>query len=130
MAIAIFERWGLNPREQRMATAAIFVFAGVLLLGIPVGLSMLVSSRTTENEELRDALTAVNQARGKIKDRQDRKASIANRYAKKTPALGGFIEQAAAGSKVSIGDSVDRPDTNHGKQYVEQWNRKHRLFEA
>lgn len=120
MAIAIFERWGMNPREQRMATAAVFVFAGVLILAIPLGLSMLVSSRTTQNEELKDALTSVNQARGKIKERQEKKNSIANRYAKKTPALGGFIEQAAATSKVSIGDSVDRPDTNHGKQYVER----------
>jgi len=120
MAIAIFERWGLNPREQRMATGATFVLAIVLLLAIPVGLSMLVSSRTTENEDLRTALNSVNQARGKIKERQDRKASIASRYAKKTPQLGGFIEQAASGAKVSIGDSVDRPDSNHGKQYVER----------
>ncbi|MBX3233672.1 MAG: hypothetical protein KIT84_21235 [Labilithrix sp.] len=120
MAISIFERWGLNPREQRMATAAVFVFAGVLVLAIPVGLSMLVSSRTQQNEELKEALNSVNQARGKIRERQDRKASIASRYAKKTPALGGFIEQAAATSKVQIGDSVDRPDVNHGKQYVER----------
>ena len=44
MAIAIFERWGLNPREQKVATVALFVLAGVLLLAIPVGLSMLVSA--------------------------------------------------------------------------------------
>lgn len=116
----LFERTKLQPREQKMATAAIFVLAGVLLLAIPVGLSMLVSSRTAANEELKDALTSVNQARGKIKERQEKKSSIANRYARRTPQLGGFIETTAATAKVAIADSVDRPDTAHGKQYNER----------
>jgi general secretion pathway protein M len=120
MAINFFERTKLQPREQKMATGAVFVLAVMLILGIPVGLSALVSSRTTENEELKDALNSVNQARAKIKERQERKSSIAGRYAKKTPQLGGFIETTAATAKVSIGDSVDRPDTTHGKQYNER----------
>jgi general secretion pathway protein M len=120
MAIAIFERWGLNPREQRVATVALFVLAGVLLLAIPVGLSMLVSSRKTENEELREALAAVNGARGKIRERQDRKTSIASRYGKKTPPLAGFLEQHASANKLQVTDSVDRPDIPHGKRYVER----------
>jgi general secretion pathway protein M len=120
MALGIFERWGLNPREQHVATIALFVLAGVLLLAIPVGLSSLVSSRRADNEELKEALSAVNGARGKIRERQERKASIATRYQKKTPQLGGFLEQNASGAKVQIADSADRPDVNHGKQYVER----------
>jgi general secretion pathway protein M len=120
MVIPIFERWGLNPREQRVATIAVFVLAGILLLAIPVGLSSLVSSRKTENEELKDALAAVNGARTKIHERQDRKNSIVHRYQKKAPPLGGFLEQNASASKVSVSDSTDRPDVNHGKAYVER----------
>jgi general secretion pathway protein M len=120
MAISIFERWGLNPREQRVATIALFVLAGILLLTIPVGLSSLVSSRRTDNEELKDALAAVNGARAKIRERQERKSSIATRYQKKAPQLGGFLEQNASASKLQIADSGDRPDVNHGKQYVER----------
>ncbi len=120
MAIAIFERWGLNPREQRVATIALFVFAGILLLGIPVGLSSLVSSRRAENEELKEALSAVNGARSKIRERQERKNSIVHRYQKKAPNLGGFLEQKASAAKLSVADSTDRPDVNHGKQYVER----------
>lgn len=116
----LFERTRLQPREQKMATAAVFVFAGVLLLAIPVGLSLLVSSRTTANEELKDALTQVNQSRAKIKERQERKRQIVDRYAKKTPQLGGFIETTASTAKVAIADSVDRPDVAHGKQYNER----------
>jgi len=120
MVIPIFERWGLNPREQRVATIAVFVLAGILLLAIPVGLSSLVSSRRAENEELKEALASVNGARAKIRERQDRKSSIAHRYQKKAPPLGGFLEQNASSSKVQVSDSTDRPDVNLGKQYVER----------
>lgn len=118
--MALLDRFNLNPRERKMATAAIFVLAGILVLAIPVGLSMLVSSRTADNEELKDALSQVNNARDKIKERQKKKNEIAQRYSKKTPQLGGFIETTAATAKVSIGDSVDRPDNKIGKQYTER----------
>jgi general secretion pathway protein M len=92
----------------------------VLLLAVPIGLSTLVSSRRADNEELKDALSDVNGARAKLRDRQDRKNSIASRYAKKAPQLGGFLEQEATTAKVQIADSVDRPDVQHGKGYTER----------
>jgi len=49
MVIPIFERWGLNPREQRIATIAVFVIGGMLLLAVPIALSSLVGTRRTEN---------------------------------------------------------------------------------
>jgi general secretion pathway protein M len=120
MVIPVFERWGLNPREQRVASIAIYVLAGILLLGLPVGLSMLVSSRRAENEELKDALSDVNNSRAKIHERQERKSNISSRYGKKAPQLGGFLEQQASAAKVSVSDSVDRPEVTHGKQYTER----------
>ncbi|MBX3263329.1 MAG: hypothetical protein KIS78_24890 [Labilithrix sp.] len=120
MLTSVFERWGLNPREQRVATIAVFVLAFVVLLGIPVGLSSLVSSRGAENDELKEVLAQVNGSRAKIRERQERKSSIVTRYQKKTPQLGGFLEQKASAAQVQIADSVDRPDVNHGKMYVER----------
>jgi general secretion pathway protein M len=120
MAIAIFEKWGLNPREQRLATIALFALGVILILAIPVGLSMMVSSRRAENEELRDALTSVNGARAKIQERKAKREQIANRYSKRAPSLAGFIEQNASTNKLQVTDSVDRPDTPHGKKYVER----------
>jgi len=120
MVIPIFERWGLNPREQRMASIAVFVVGAMLLLALPIGLQTLVSSRRTENDELRTALNAVNNARGQIRERSDRKASIAQRYAKKAPQLAGFLEQNASAQKLQVTDSVDRPDVPHGKKYLER----------
>jgi general secretion pathway protein M len=120
MVIPIFERWGLNPREQRVATMATFVLAFVLLLAIPVGLQTLVASRRAENDELRAALTSVNNARAQIRERQERKSSIAQRYQKRAPQLAGFLEQNASAQKLQVTDSVDRPDIPHGKRYTER----------
>ncbi len=120
MVIPYFERWGLNAREQRVASIAVYVIAAFCVLAIPFGLSSMVSSRTSENDELREALSAVNGARAKVKERQERKATIVARYQNKAPQLGGFLEQLAGAAKVQIAESADRPDTNHGKQYVER----------
>lgn len=120
MVISVFERWGLNPREQRLATVAVFALGVVLILAIPVGLSLLVSSRRAENEELREALAQVNGARGKIQERKQKREQIASRYSKKAPALAGFMEQNASSKQLQVTDSIDRPDTPHGKKYVER----------
>jgi general secretion pathway protein M len=120
MVIPIFERWGLNPREQRVATIAVVVLGVMMLLALPVTLHAMVSSRRTENEELKAALNAVNSARTQIRERQEQKSSIALRYAKKAPQLAGFIEQTASAQKLQVSDSVDRPDVRHGKRYTER----------
>jgi general secretion pathway protein M len=120
MVIPIFERWGLNPREQRVATIAVVVLGVMMLLALPVSLQAMVSSRRTENEELKAALNAVNSARTQIRERQEQKSSIALRYAKKAPQLAGFIEQTASAQKLQVSDSVDRPDVRHGKRYTER----------
>jgi general secretion pathway protein M len=120
MAIPIFERWGLNPREQRVATIALGVLGVFFLLAVPVGLQTLVASRSSGNDELRAAHASVNGARGTIRERQQRKASIASRYQKPAPQLAGFLEQTASAQKLQVTDSVDRPDVPHGKKFVER----------
>jgi len=120
MMIPIFERWGLNPREQRIATIAVIVVGVMVVLGIPIGLQTLVSSRRTENEDLRNALSSVNNARAQIRERQQRKLDIASRYEKRAPQLAGFLEQNASAQKLQVTDSVDRPDVPHGKKYLER----------
>lgn len=125
MLTQLFERWGLNPREQRVASIAVMVLGVFVLLAIPVGLSSLVASRTADNDELKETLSTVNGARAKIRERRDRKNAIVTRYAKKTPQLGGFLEQQASTAKVQIADSQDHKDAPHGKQYVERYTVVH-----
>jgi len=120
MVIPIFERSGLNPREQRIASIAVVVVVVMLILAIPIGLQTLVSSRRAENDDLRSAMVSVNNARAQIRERQERKTSIAQRYGRKAPQLAGFLEQSASAQKLQVTDSVDRPDVPHGKRYVER----------
>jgi general secretion pathway protein M len=110
----------LTPREQKLATALIFTMAVMLLLALPIGLETMIASRRSDNGDMRDAITKIQDARAQIRDRQSKKDAVALRYANKTPPLAGFIEQQARAVKVEVTDSVDRPDLPLGKQFTER----------
>ena len=120
MATPIFERFGLNPREQRLASILATVFGIMFLLGIPVLMETLIISRHSDNEKTRAALEAVQAARVKVRERQAKKDAIATRYGKRAPVLAGFLEQSARAQKLEVTDSVDRPEIPIGKKYVER----------
>jgi hypothetical protein len=110
----------LNPRERRLAVILIAFVGFLVLIAGPVGLESLVISRQSDNEDLRSALSAVQAARGEVRERQARKDAIALRYGKKAPPLAGYLEQSARAQKLEVTDSVDRPEVPHGKRYVER----------
>ena len=120
MALPIFERFGLNPREQRLASILATVFGVMFLLGIPVLMETLIISRHSDNEKTRAALDGVQAARVKVHERQAKKDAIATRYGKRAPVLAGFLEQSARAQKLEVSDSVDRPEIPIGKRYVER----------
>jgi general secretion pathway protein M len=120
MAIPIFERWGLNPREQRMATVGVVVLGVMLVVGLVGGLSVTVASRANDIDELKTTLAAVQAARGSVQERTTRKEGIAARYQNRAPALAGYLEKTARENKLEVSDSVDRPDVPHGKKYTER----------
>lgn len=110
----------LTPREQKLAMALMVVFAVMFLLALPVGLETMIASRRSDNADMRDAITKIQDARSQIRDRQSKKDAVAMRYANKTPPLAGFIEQQARAQKLEVTDSVDRPDLPIGKQFNER----------
>lgn len=118
--MALFDRFNLNPREQKLAQALVVIFGAMLLLGVPLGLESYVASKRSENQALRDALDAVQAGRTQIRERQDKKDAIAARYANKAPELAGYLEQTARKQKIEITDSVDRPPVPIGKHYTER----------
>ncbi len=120
MAVPIFERWGLNPREQRMATIGVVVLAVMMIVGLVGGLSVTVASRASDIDELKTTLAAVQGARGQVRERQSRKDSIAQRYQTRAPTLAGYLEKTARENRLEVSDSVDRPDVPHGKKYTER----------
>ncbi len=120
MVFPIFERWGLNPREQRIATVALVLAGVVAVLLVPLGFGNIVARRAAENDELRAAIETINGARAAIHERQERKATIAQRYAQRAPQLAGYIEQTATEQKLQVTDSIDRPEAPIGKRYAER----------
>ena len=109
----------MNARERRLVAVLGFVGAIVVLLAIPFALEAIVRARLSSNDEIRQALDDVQEARGKVRQRQARKDAIVQRYAKKAPALAAFLEQTARAQKIEITDSTPLPDVPHGKRYDE-----------
>ena len=115
-----FERFGLSPREQRLAQILAVVAAVLLLLGLPIGLESYVASQRSGNNELRDALDNVQASRAQMRASQSKRDAVTQRYARKAPELGGWLEQMARKQKLEVTDSVDRPPLPIGKRYVER----------
>ncbi|MDP9035694.1 MAG: hypothetical protein M3O50_12890 [Myxococcota bacterium] len=109
----------MNARERRLVAAIALVAAIVLLLSIPFGLEAVLHSNAVDNDELRQALSDVQDARGRVRERQLKKDAIALRYARTAPALAGYLEQTARQQKLEVTDSTPLPDVPHGKRYVE-----------
>lgn len=119
-AKAMLERVKLNPREQRLMTILLAVLGGLLFVGLPIVIEVLLVSKRSEVEGMREALSAVQTARPRIRDQQAKRDAVATRYAQKAPPLAGFLEQAAKAQKLDVTDSVDRPEVPIGKRFVER----------
>jgi general secretion pathway protein M len=109
----------MNARERRLLGVLGFAGAILLLLAIPFGLEAIVRSRLSGNDDLRQAISDVQDSRDRVRQRQVRKDTIVQRYGKKAPALGGFLEQTARAQKIEITDQTPLPDVPHGKRYDE-----------
>jgi general secretion pathway protein M len=115
----------MNPRERRLLGILGVGSALVLLLLIPFGLEAYIHSAQSDNDELRQALSDVQDARGRVRERQAKKDAIAARYARTTPPLAGFLEEKAREQKLEVVDSTPLPDVPHGKRYVEHGTNIH-----
>lgn len=125
MAIPIFDKWGLNAREQRALSVFLGVLAFFVLVGIPVGLSTMAASRRSENEELRHAIESIQSSRNQIKEQKVRRESIAQRYKNSVPGLAAFIDEVARREKIEVVDSQERPEVAIGKRYKEHTTAVH-----
>jgi general secretion pathway protein M len=109
----------MNARERKLVTLLGIAGGVLLLLALPFGLEAVIHSARSDNDDLRQALSDVQDARVRVRERQARKDAIAARYARKAPALAGFLEQTAQQEKLEVTESTPLPDVPHGKRYVE-----------
>jgi general secretion pathway protein M len=109
----------MNVRERRLVTTLAMVGAVIVVLAIPFGLEAYIHSTLNDNDDLRQALSDVQDARIRVRERQAKKDAIAQRYGKTAPPLAGYLEQAARQQKLQVTDSTPLPDVPHGKRYME-----------
>ena len=110
----------LEPRERRLLT----IFGGILGVGIflaaPIGVITMMSSKRGENDDIRTLVESIYDARSTINERKAKRDALLARYAKPTPPLAGFIEEASKANNIGAAESQDRPETPHGKRYTER----------
>jgi general secretion pathway protein M len=111
---------GLSPRERRLAGIFGTVVALLLLFLVPFGIDAMLRSRREANTELRDAIHRVQASRGIVGARKAKREALVQRYAKKAPKLGGFLEAAAREEKLELPEVQDKPELPIGKRYVER----------
>ena len=110
----------LEPRERRLLTIFGGFMGALLVLVLPLGLTRMVSTQRSENQEVRDLITSVYEAQGRLTERKAQRDALLARYAKPAPALAGYLEEAAKKQGLSASESQERPDVPHGKRYTEK----------
>lgn len=125
MATQLFDKWGLNAREQRALSVFLMVLLAFVVIGIPLGLSTMAASRRSDNEELRHVIESIQSSRVQIREQKARRESIVQRYKNAVPGLAAFIDEVARREKVEVSDSQERPEVAIGKRYKEHTTAVH-----
>ncbi len=110
----------LEPRERQLLGVLGVVFAVLILLLVPIGMSAMLSSQKSENEALRTAIDNIQKGRAVVRKRAAERDAVAARYASPAPPLAGFLSKLATETGIDIPESQDRAVIPHGKQYEER----------
>jgi general secretion pathway protein M len=110
----------LDPRERRLLTVLVGLFAAFVVLLIPVGLFTWFSSKRSHNEQLREAIQAVQLGREKVHKRELDRAAVLERYAKPAPPLPGFLEGLGKQNGLEIPETQPQGSVPHGTDYEEK----------
>jgi general secretion pathway protein M len=110
----------MAPRERRMVIGLGVVFAILIVFLVPVRVSAYLNDKSRQNEDLRQAIQDVNNARAKIAARRALLGDVAARYANKAPPLGTLVDTAAKSAGLDIAQQTDVPPVPRGKLYSER----------
>lgn len=113
-----FER--LEDREKKLLgiLGIVAVVGGVLI--VPLGVAAALHSERTANQELRDAILALDTAKPEIDAAHVQQRAIEARYANPAPPLAAYLSKVAAEVEIEIPESQDRQAVPHGKRYEER----------
>jgi hypothetical protein len=110
----------LGSREQRLLNAVLLVLGVILIVVIPIALTLLVHSKSSENKALAEAAQNIADSRDQIEKTKAEKAVTLQRYSKPAPPLAAFLAGLASETGIEIPESQDRQGVPHGKRYTER----------
>lgn len=115
------ERFGkLEPRERVLLLGLIGLFSAIVVLGVPIALYKTVAAMRDENQEMRDVIDTVLEAREKLEKARAENDARASRYARPAPNMATFLEDAARTNEVELAETTTKADIPHGKKYIEK----------
>ncbi len=110
----------LEPRERTLLGALVAVFAAIIVLGVPIALYKTVADLRDENQEMRDVIETLLEAREKLEKTRAENEARASRYARTAPNMATFLEDAARTNEVELAETTTKADIPHGKKYIEK----------
>jgi general secretion pathway protein M len=113
----------LSGRERTMAIGLGGTVAALIIFLVPIRVSAYLSNRSRENDDLKQAIVDVNNARAKIAARRAALGDVAARYANKAPPLGTLVDTASKAAGLEVAVQTDVPPIPRGKLYTERATR-------
>ncbi len=110
----------LEERERKLLFVFFGLFAAMAVFGIPIAFSLVLSGDRDHNRALSESIAAVNDNRALIEKRAAERKRVEERYARKAPALAGFLAQMADQVGVEIPETQDRSTVPQGKRFEER----------
>lgn len=110
----------LDPRERKLIFALAGAVGVVVFLFGPLWLAKTKWDIQDRNEEVRDLMAQIVEARPRLAIRRAETDALLLRYAKPLPSLSGIIEAAAKDQGLTVSEAQPRPDIPQGKKYVEK----------
>lgn len=110
----------LEPRERRLVFILFGIFAALVLLLIPFGVSALLDDENETHARLTEAIERLETEGDAIRARQAAREELLARYESPAPTLAGFLDKAASASSVTIPESQEQSPVAHGKRYEER----------
>lgn len=110
----------LLSRDQRLLNIGLLVLGLLVVVVLPIGLTLLVHSKRSENEALAAAADSINDSLDEIERTKLERAVTIGRYASPAPPLAAFLAGLASEVGIEIPESQDRQAVPHGKRYTER----------
>lgn len=113
----------LTERERRLLAGFLGFLGVVFLIGLPLYLRISLASQIEQNDAMLELIQQIEEERPALVNAKDEIHRIEQRYAKKAPALAGFLSSTAEQAGLQIPETQDRATVPHGKTVKERQTR-------